>query len=68
LNPDGQIKNIGDPFKNLKLAETFKKLSNNKNAFYESPLAEQISLDIIEAGGIVTVEDIKNYETRESEE
>lgn len=67
LNPDGQIKNIGDPFKNLKLAETFKKLSNNKNAFYESPLAEQISLDIIEAGGIVTVEDIKNYETRESE-
>lgn len=68
MNKDGQIKNLGDSFHNLKLVETFRKLASNKNAFYESPMAEQIHQDISDEGGIVTIADIKNYEARESEE
>ena len=43
-NDDGQLKRKGDLFFNPKLVETFKKISENKNAFYELPMAQELSI------------------------
>jgi len=52
----------GDTIKNVEFAETLSKISKNgPKAFYEGEIAEMIVNEVVESGGIITTEDLKNY-------
>jgi len=52
----------GDTIKNVEFAETLSKISKNgPKAFYEGEIAEMIVNEVLESGGIMTTEDLKNY-------
>ena len=52
----------GDTLKNINLSITLDKISKNgPKAFYEGEIAEMIIEEIEESGGIMTLEDLKNY-------
>ena len=52
----------GDTLKNINLSITLDKISKNgPKAFYEGEIAEMIIEEIEESGGIMTVEDLRNY-------
>ncbi len=54
----------GDTIKNVAFAETLSKISKNgPKAFYEGEIAEMIVNEVIESGGIMTIEDLKNYKS-----
>jgi len=54
----------GDTIKNTKFAETLSKISKNgSKAFYEGEIAEMIIDEVMESGGIMTIEDLKNYKS-----
>ena len=54
----------GDTIKNIKFAETLKKISEfGPKAFYEGEIAEMIVRDVKKSGGIMTVDDLKNYKS-----
>ncbi|XP_075071597.1 glutathione hydrolase 1 proenzyme [Mixophyes fleayi] len=61
-NADGKVLQRGDIVKMPKLAETLQKLADDGNSFYTGPLAMQIVRDIKQAGGIITEEDLRNYQ------
>lgn len=56
---------VGDTLKNLKLAETLKRIAENgKDEFYKGKTG-QILVDYLkERGGIITMEDLENYEAK----
>jgi gamma-glutamyltranspeptidase/glutathione hydrolase len=52
----------GDTLKNINLSITLDKISKNgPKAFYEGEIAEMIIEEIQQSGGIMTLEDLKNY-------
>jgi gamma-glutamyltranspeptidase/glutathione hydrolase len=54
----------GDTIKNLKFAETLKKIAEfGPEAFYEGEIAEMIVRDVKKSGGIMTIDDLKNYKS-----
>ena len=54
----------GDTIKNEKFANTLSIISKNgPKAFYEGEIAEMIVSEVIESGGIMTIEDLKNYKS-----
>jgi len=53
----------GEKFKNLALAETFKRIAaNGSDEFYQGQTAKMFVEDLQKLGGIITLEDMKNYE------
>ncbi|KAI4816642.1 hypothetical protein KUCAC02_008958 [Chaenocephalus aceratus] len=59
---NGDILKENDTIKFTKLGETYKKIAEEgPNAFYHGPLAQSLVDDIQAAGGIVTMEDLKDY-------
>ena len=56
---------VGDTIKNPKLARTLKIIQQNPMDFYNGSLAKEIVDDLTEHGGIITLEDLKNYEVAE---
>jgi len=65
--PDGSWIKAGDTIKNPQLAETLKIIRDNPDDFYTGELAKQIVKDVQEAGGIITLDDLKNYTVQERE-
>ncbi|MDA9211751.1 gamma-glutamyltransferase [Flavobacteriaceae bacterium] len=54
----------GDTIKNIKFAETLKKISEfGPKAFYEGGIADMIVRDVKKSGGIMTIDDLKNYKS-----
>lgn len=60
---DGELLEAGSTYKNLKLARTLRLIAEQGgDAFYKGLIAENLVADIQEAGGIITAEDLANYE------
>ena len=56
------INQEGDTLKNINLSNTLDKIANNgPKAFYEGEIAKMIVDEVQESGGIMTVDDLKNY-------
>ena len=54
----------GDTIKNINFAETLKKISEfGPKAFYEGEIAKMIVRDVKKSGGIMTIDDLKNYKS-----
>lgn len=52
----------GEKYKNLALAETLKRIAaNGADEFYSGQTAEKFVNDLQKLGGIITLEDLKNY-------
>ena len=62
LNKDGSYYKVGDLYKSEKLAQTLKLIAKNgKDAFYTGDIAKSIVDSAKKYGGIITLEDLKNY-------
>ena len=61
--PNGEALKKGDVFVNKDLAGTYKQIAKSYGeSFYKGDIAQTISKFIIEQGGFITVDDLKNYE------
>lgn len=60
--PNGRLLEVGDTCYNLKLADTLEVLAEQgPQAFYNGSIGESLVRDVQEAGGILTMEDLRNY-------
>lgn len=61
--PDGSYYEPGDLFVQKDLAETLKRISaNGTKEFYEGKTAELLVAEMAKHGGLITMEDMKNYQ------
>ena len=61
--PNGEALKKGDVFINKDLAGTYKQIAKSYGeSFYKGDIAQTISKFIIEQGGFITIDDLKNYE------
>ena len=61
--PNGEALKKGDVFINKDLAATYKQIAKSYGeSFYKGDIAQTISKFIIEQGGFLTLDDLKNYE------
>lgn len=67
-NAEGKILQMGDIVKMTKLAQTLRTLADDPDSFYTGALAKQIVSDIQQAGGIITEEDLREYQVDINEE
>ena len=59
---DGEFVKLGDLIHRPKLAETLRQIADNgQEIFYNGVLGETIVQEIQEAGGIISIEDLRNY-------
>ena len=65
--PDGNWIKAGEILKNPKLAKTLEKIRDDPEGFYNGDLAKRVVEDIQNEGGIITVDDLKNYTVIERE-
>lgn len=62
---DGYPYNVGDTLKNPDLAKTLQMISDNgADAFYKGEVAEAMVKAVKESGGILSMEDLANYEIK----
>jgi gamma-glutamyltranspeptidase / glutathione hydrolase len=62
LHPDGSTLAEGDMLVQSDLAATLERIARDgPQGFYEGPIAERLVAAIREAGGIVTLDDLRNY-------
>ena len=67
LNKDGSYYKVGDLYKSEELANTLKLIAKEgKDAFYTGEIAKSIVDSAKKYGGIITLEDLKNYKVVES--
>ncbi|TTQ39612.1 Glutathione hydrolase 5 proenzyme [Bagarius yarrelli] len=66
MNPDGTLMKEGDTVKFAKLAETLQKIADGGAAvFYSGDVAQALVKDVQEAGGSLTLEDLRLYNVTE---
>ena len=61
LDADGNLKNLGDNITNKQYAKTLEDIRDDPERFYNGTLAEKIVRDIRLRGGIITLQDLKDY-------
>ena len=63
LKPDGNALAAGDMLVQRDLADTLEAIAQHgPRAFYEGPIAEKLAAAVQAAGGIMTADDLKNYQ------
>ncbi|MBP3952424.1 gamma-glutamyltransferase [Bacillus suaedae] len=64
LNVDGSEFKTGERMRQLDLAQTLEQISNEgSKAFYQGEIAEKITRELQENGGVLTLEDFNNHES-----
>lgn len=64
LDEEGNLKKLGSVLKMPKFARTLEIIRDNPESFYTGELAKDIVKDVQENGGIITLEDLKNYNVK----
>jgi gamma-glutamyltranspeptidase/glutathione hydrolase len=64
---DGNFYKAGEVFKQPDLAHTLKRIASNPDDFYHGALARQLAAAMQKGGGLITAEDLFNYEVKERE-
>jgi gamma-glutamyltranspeptidase/glutathione hydrolase len=64
---DGNYYQPGEIFKQPDLARTLQRIATNPDDFYHGQLAKEIAAAIQKGGGIITAQDLANYEVKERE-
>ncbi len=62
---DGKFYQAGDVFKQPELAKTLKRIADNPDDFYHGSLARELAAAIQKGGGLVTAEDLAQYQVKE---
>lgn len=63
LDSKGNLKELGAVLEMPKLGRTLERIRDDPSSFYTGELAQDIVKDIRDGGGIITLEDLKNYRT-----
>ena len=64
---DGNFYKTGELFKQPDLARTLKRIASNPDDFYHGALARELATVLQKGGGLITAEDLANYEVKERE-
>ncbi len=62
---DGNFYEPGDVFRQPELAKTLERIAENPDDFYHGSLARELAADMQKGGGLITAEDLANYEVKE---
>src|SRR5208337_1388536 len=62
---DGNYYQPGEVFKQPELAKTLERIADNPDDFYHGALARELAAAIQKGGGLITAEDLAQYETKE---
>lgn len=64
---DGKFYETGEIFKQPELAHTLQRIAANPDDFYHGEIAKEIAAAVQKGGGIITAQDLANYEVKERE-
>lgn len=64
---DGNFYQSGEIFKQPELAHTLELIAANPDDFYHGEMAKEIAAAVQKGGGIITAQDLANYEVKERE-
>jgi gamma-glutamyltranspeptidase/glutathione hydrolase len=64
---DGNYYKAGDLFKQPDLARTLKRIAANPDDLYHGAMARELAASMQKGGGLITVEDLAQYEVKERE-
>jgi gamma-glutamyltranspeptidase / glutathione hydrolase len=62
---DGNYYQAGETFKQPELAKTLKRIADNPDDFYHGALARELAAAIQKGGGLVTADDLAQYQVKE---
>ena len=64
---DGNYYKAGEVFKQPELARTLKRIAANPDDFYHGAMARELAASMQKGGGLITVDDLAQYEVKERE-
>ena len=64
---DGHYYSQGEIFRQPELAKTLEKIEKDPDEFYHGAMAQQIATAVLKGGGLITEQDLANYEVKERE-
>jgi gamma-glutamyltranspeptidase / glutathione hydrolase len=64
---DGKYYQPGEIFRQPELARTLERIAKNPDDFYHGAMAREIAADIQKGGGMVSADDLANYDVKERE-
>ena len=64
---EGNYYKAGEIFKQPELARTLKRIAANPDDFYHGAMARELAASMQKGGGLITVEDLAQYEVKERE-
>jgi gamma-glutamyltranspeptidase/glutathione hydrolase len=62
---DGKLYDPGEIFRQPELARTLERIAISPNDFYKGPMAHELAAEIKRGGGLITAEDLAEYEVKE---
>src|SRR5216683_2289039 len=68
FHPDGTLKGLGERVVNTELATTLERIAKHgPDIFYRGEIAEEIAADMASHGGLLALDDLRNYRTVRTE-
>jgi gamma-glutamyltranspeptidase / glutathione hydrolase len=64
---DGNYYKQGEIFRQPELARTLERIAKNPDDFYHGAMARELAASVQKGGGLITAEDLANYEVKERE-